>query len=530
MLRLIASVGSAASLLLPLAAQQPTFRVYNAATSLTTKVAENGVAPGSLISVDISALADFWQLDDGSVITLSLGSPGSAEMRVLYRDKPDYPFLAVLPPDTAIGPADLTVSSPDGKSSTARIYITASNFGLFANASQEISADGSPVANRLTNSAQPGQIVTLWGTGLGNADPASVVVRVADVAAKPDFAGHAPGQPGLDQINFRIPDDPAIPDDCYVPVFVEAAGRVNNAAIIAINRGSGACRHPFGLSQSQLAALDRGDWIWVAEGHVESSAVPTRDGSFLRNDYTDLVFSREGATRVAAQAGPYRSASQQNTCSVGEASLRITESYTPSFDVGAVVEQDPTGRNIRLVGVGPGDYLFYYSDPNVRYNLDQIPPSPLSPGNWSISTSGGADLDPWRFDFSTPPALLWTNRSQIERVRRGEDLILEWKPEGYGPSDRVSMVAQVVAPVPGSDEVRFVAVLCDGPAASGRINVSGALLSMLPASGQSASVSLTLRIGRARDFQLLFSVLSHGETIPGRISYSFADTIMAPIE
>src|SRR5260370_25789865 len=58
--------------------QQQTFRVYNAATFRTAKAIENGVAPGSLILVDITALASVWQLDEDSVVTLSLRGAAAA--------------------------------------------------------------------------------------------------------------------------------------------------------------------------------------------------------------------------------------------------------------------------------------------------------------------------------------------------------------------------------------------------------------------------------------------------------------------
>src|SRR5690349_12649990 len=71
--------------------QQQTFRVYNAATLLTAKAPEDGVAPGSLILVDIIALSNVWQLTEDSAITLSLRSAAAAESHVFYQGKPDFP-------------------------------------------------------------------------------------------------------------------------------------------------------------------------------------------------------------------------------------------------------------------------------------------------------------------------------------------------------------------------------------------------------------------------------------------------------
>jgi uncharacterized protein (TIGR03437 family) len=509
--------------------QTHTFRVYNAATFLTAKAPESGAAPGSLLLVDLTALSGVWQRDEDTVITLSLRSGTAAESHVLYQGKPDYPIFAVLPPETETGSADLTVSSADGKSSTVRIYVAASNFGQFANTAQEFTEQG-PVSNQLTHPAQPGQIVTLWGTGLGNADPAGIVVRVSGVPVTPEFAGHAPEQPGLDQVNFMLPDHPAIPDDCYVPVQVEAAGLVSNTATIAINRGGGACRHPLGLSPSQLVALDRGDSIWLAGAFVEGSVVPVGDGTYFRYDYTELAFTREDSSLIALQSAPYKPLGWRNTCNISRPSLRLFDTPLLPFDLGTVLAQDPTERVVQLKAVSPGTHLFYFSDANVRYSLDQIPQSPFSPGTWSVSTSGGADLDPWQFHFSTPPPMVWTNRNEIKRVTRGEDLTLDWNPDGYDSSDRAWVAALVGVAIPGTDEFRYGGITCDAPATSGRINIPSSLLSMLPGIGQPSSIRLTLGIGRDRESQLLFSVVSRGEAIPGTIIYNFTDTVVLPIE
>src|ERR1700682_5399070 len=259
-------------------AQQQTFPVLNAATLLTSGAPDCGVAPGSLVSIYVGAIQELFDLPEDSKLTLRFESAGATSSQDLPLDFRGYEagqtLLAVVPSDAHTGPADLTLSTDGGLSFTSRIYIADSNFGVYANTAQQFATPGVPAANLLSNPAQPGQTMTLWGTGLGNANPAQVVVNVADVTITPDFVGYAPGQPGLDQINFRLPVDAAIPDDCYVPVAVGIAGQIGNTVTIAVDRDGNACRHPLGLSQQKLAALDRGEWVWVARASVESSEVP----------------------------------------------------------------------------------------------------------------------------------------------------------------------------------------------------------------------------------------------------------------
>src|SRR5262249_53581356 len=101
-----------------------------------------------------------------------------------------------------------------------------SSFGLFSLSpdgsgpaiAQSIRADGSTIRNQLTTPALPREYVTLWGTGIGDFTTEDVTVEVYGKLLRPTFAGHAPSQPGLDQINFRLPAD--IPTGCYIPITV----------------------------------------------------------------------------------------------------------------------------------------------------------------------------------------------------------------------------------------------------------------------------------------------------------------------
>ena len=90
---------------------------------------------------------------------------------------------AVLPSKTPIGTGTLTVTYNGQTSAAAPITVVKSTFGIFAvNQSgtgqgvlQNVnSATGRPF-NSPTQSAQPGQVMILWGTGLGPVDRKSVV-------------------------------------------------------------------------------------------------------------------------------------------------------------------------------------------------------------------------------------------------------------------------------------------------------------------------------------------------------------------
>lgn len=108
------------------------------------------------------------------------------------------------------------------------------------------------------NSARPGQVMVLWGTGLGNTtppvvagEPASGLTPAADppevfvggVRAEVQYAGRAPGYAGLDQIQFVVP--PEAPEGCATPVLLRQRDRTSNIGTVAVNRNGGWCRDAF---------------------------------------------------------------------------------------------------------------------------------------------------------------------------------------------------------------------------------------------------------------------------------------------
>ena len=84
--------------------------------------------------------------------------------------------------------------------------------------------------------AKPGDVMILWGTGLGvdaasdanggspgdQTEAAQVRVIVGGNPVTPLYAGRSNGWPGLDQINFTIPSD--VTPSCFVSLQVKAGG------------------------------------------------------------------------------------------------------------------------------------------------------------------------------------------------------------------------------------------------------------------------------------------------------------------
>lgn len=161
---------------------------------------------------------------------------------------------AILPSNAPLGDVLVTVRY-NGRTSppvTARTAPTA--FGVFTlNSSgrgpgliQNYLSPAEQPVNSASTPASPGQVVTLWGTGLGaiNAPdhlpppagtlPVGVDIFIGDrPVTEILYAGRAPCCAGIDQIVFRIPSD--APSGCAVPVQVRASTLPANLVTIAIS-------------------------------------------------------------------------------------------------------------------------------------------------------------------------------------------------------------------------------------------------------------------------------------------------------
>jgi uncharacterized protein (TIGR03437 family) len=108
------------------------------------------------------------------------------------------------------------------------------------------------------NSARPGQIMVLWGTGLGDTNPPvgdgeptpgespaieAPEVFVGGLRAQVQYAGRAPTYAGLDQIQIVLP--PNVTEGCAVPVLLRQRDRTSNIGTVAINRTQSRCRDAF---------------------------------------------------------------------------------------------------------------------------------------------------------------------------------------------------------------------------------------------------------------------------------------------
>jgi uncharacterized protein (TIGR03437 family) len=222
-----------------LAAQGPLIGVVvNAASGNPPGLPNSGIAQGSLLRIWGFGLGPATQIAPqplpmslaGTSVTITVN--GTTVTAPMCWTAPDQVGV-VVPSNTPVGTGMLTLTY-NAKSASSPITVVPTNFGIY-NATVDVS-NASGLLNlasvtfpdyeyvTVTNTAKPGDTLTVWGTGLGatpdnggdtGAAPAANIGNAPQVfvggipSPHVTYWGRSPNTiPGLDQINFVVPQTP----------------------------------------------------------------------------------------------------------------------------------------------------------------------------------------------------------------------------------------------------------------------------------------------------------------------------------
>jgi|SRR5579883_691145 uncharacterized protein (TIGR03437 family) len=162
----------------------------------------------------------------------------------------------------------VVVSTSAGSSAASQVTVFPVGPGLFttdasgcgAAAALNVTPDGKISVNSPSNSAAPGDYISLYGTGLGipSAAPADgnalatadsftssglIHLDYSTAGIVPTYSGLAPTLVGVGQVNFQIPNDTR--EGCAVPISMEADGKLLSPLVtISISKSRGPCVDP----------------------------------------------------------------------------------------------------------------------------------------------------------------------------------------------------------------------------------------------------------------------------------------------
>ena len=462
-----------------------------------------GIAPGSIFVILGSGLAAPGSqavLQDSSRngglpttlngATVTVVVTGITAHPALYYATPTA-IAAVLPSTTPLGNGTVTVTYNNVTSAPAPLQVLRSALGLAT-----MSGDGTGPAMATdanynfispTNSAASGQIITLWGTGLGaspqdsdtaytptphqiTAIPLTILFESTEVQAV--WAGRS-GYPGLDQINIKVPI-PAIPEWGYQNGVYGDWGGVSltlgcdtwllgvdsgtavgsNTVTLPISMTGGACSQPsFVLDPSVAQALSSRSTVHFGSLSVSQySGQASVGGSFNSIPGSALTaFAGSGAPAGSCVIVPQPGAYPVDLVGLG-GSLALT---------------GPAGP----LGLATGDWA----------NYGGVLPSSAIPANGGTFTfdNGGyqyATVGPFSASVTFPAPLEWTNQSLIYGIARSQGLELTWTggDAGGAVAIRGSAFARAGSQTPGAS------FLCSAPSNPGKFTVPASILQALP--------------------------------------------------
>jgi uncharacterized protein (TIGR03437 family) len=376
-------------------------------------------------------------------------------------------IAAVLPAATPVGTGTLTVTYSGSASNAAPIQVVASAVGInYYNTNSAVATDSSYNLLTSTNSASPGQSITLWVTGLG-ADPADsdtvytatphavntpLQIYFGGVLGAIVYQGSA-GYPGVNQINVTIPA--SAPLGCGVTVAAVTGTTVSNTAGIPIAMGGGTCPDAETTSTSNF-----GPNVVVALVAAFQQTAPSNVAGNLAGT-TNEITGNFVSTPLSAYPPSSPSASLgQCTVSPIVQSVSIPSTF---LDAGVITVTAPVGSAVPIPELATGFYQGELGSGAI----------PATGGSFVFKGAGGRDVGPFTATVTlSNPLFSWTNQASATAITRSQGLQIQWS--GGNAGDIVAITGSSIASGVGA------IFSCGIPVSAGQFTVPPYILLGLP--------------------------------------------------
>lgn len=468
--------------------------IYNAAAWVPPSLPNSGIAQGAIFTLTGTGLgpaalqqAQSYPLPTtqglgGTTIQVTVGAVTETCIMVYTLSTQ---VAAILPSATPLGTGTLTLSYQGAKSSIP-IQVLAANFGTSTlnegGTGPGVVTDTSYNPITMINAAHPGQILILWGTGLGavtgdETEPPAEVdlgtgvqVLVGNQPATVLYGGRS-SSPGLDQINFTVP---AGVTGCKTSIVVTVKGVTGNVTTTSVApAGQTICGDTTGLltTANLQKAVANGSLnmagIEISRLSGEDDTLLAYFGTFPLNNlirsYGGTLLPSIGSCRVYE---------------IGGSSNTIVDPIQPTYlNAGAdLAITGPGGAKTVPVTVTSATPTGYYAA-----DLATEPSVYVAPGSYSLGNgSGGSNVGPFSWTTTLPAAVVPTNIPST--VNRAQDLTLNWT--GGSAFSVVAIYAYNGVLVTSSPLFSsYVNILCAADAASGTFTIPSAVLNLLPPAG-----------------------------------------------
>lgn len=414
----------------------------------------SGIGPSSIFVIKgngmasattVTALQDTTQAPlpttgglNGAVVTVNAG--GKAYTPGLYYAIATQ-IAGVMPAAVPPGPATVTVSYNGQTSAAYSFTVVPAAFGInvyYGNYGVlQDSVTGAIITP--TNSAKPGEAITIWGSAIGadpndsdvsysnkpQAIPTQTQLYIGNVLVPQSnilYVGSL-GYPGVNGVIFTVPS--TIQAGCFdsvaVATTISGVSTVSNVAVGSFMPNGGVCQDAYtGLDGNTISTLTQQTNVRTGSLFVFQQTSPGTSGvPSTLNAASGLFEQVTGSTSVAGSG----------EVSVGSCSLTqtlIASNITPptitALNPGTITVTPPGGSAITL-----------QTFPTIAGEYEAQLPSgaiPTSGGTFAFNASGGSGANavgPFSTTVNFPnPIISWTNQSAAATVARSAGLTYNW--------------------------------------------------------------------------------------------------------
>lgn len=516
--------------------------VFNAASNVVQGLPNSGLAQGSIFVVQgdnmgpvtlDTATAPFQSPNlDGTTVSVMVGS--TTVNALMYYTSAGQ-VAALLPSNTPTGSGTLTVTYQGNASSTFTVNVVQNNIGLFTipqngqgaaiatypdyslvSAEPGTGAPGSPAdtcpasgqpncvgADTYTGAALPGDVITLWATGLGPVSgsdasgaglgqaintPLTLWIGGVQVpSSNVSYQGRSGCCIGEDQIQFTMPSN--TPTGCAVPVVLQLGTLLSNTTLMPIGTSSRSCTPSnAAFTGAMVSALTTATGpITLGTVQLGRQIAAVNSSGVFYQDYGIAAFGQYSVNYNQQSTLPTVVTSLDSppvgTCiafpansSTGPNPALLTA--LGGADPGSLSVTGPGGAPLAMTDKGgtPQTYEAVFSATGTYF----------SGGQYTFSASGGRDISKFSTGFDiVAPAPTWPNPNQASLltsgVTRANGLTITWTPGSAAANynvylSGVSFTATATAS-PGA------AFQCIVPASAGTFTIPPSVLLALPSGG-----------------------------------------------
>jgi len=475
---------------LPFATPPPPLTLFNNYSGIWPGLPNYGIAQGAIFDIyAASGLANASTPLQNPPLQATLNG---VSVNVTVNGTTVHPFLyfvtptqiaAILPSNTPAGDGTIAVVNNGTTVGPAPIRVVPSAFGLLTldglGVGMAAMYDASFNLVGFTNALHPGDIVNLFGSGIGPSPDSdqnliaaptnllnslNVQVTIGGKQAQVTYAGRTI-YPGLDQVQVVVPSD--VTPGCYLGVAVRTGNIVSNYGTLPVTSSGRTCAEPvLGLTSATIQSAFAKSSLSLGLVSVLKNTTPNPAGGNTVYDRLNGIFFYMTPTSFSGADFSYPSLGSCSTYTWGGqdngspggvglanalpgtagAALNITgpngKMTVPyqNFQYKATIGGNDGTNPALPVFIPPGGGSF---------TVDDGSGSPVDVGPFSTTLSAGAPPS-WSnagslasFSRSSPPTISWTGGSA------GYHASISGSSAGYGPTGLVGMT--FVCQVPSTD-------------------------------------------------------------------------------